>query len=339
MLCILCGINEEYEKGICKDCIAGRLSVAASGTLDITECPKCGSMKIGKKWYPDNQEVTLARKALQQISVSDPDFEKVAGPENVMVSHDGTSTFVRLALKKTGFEDFNFEVSIPTRRLRNSCPTCNKVTGSYYEAILQIRTLNAEYNGLVEYVKDEAVGIMKNLNKRDPESFISTVNKVPEGLDIYLGKRADGNRLSKHIIDNYLATMKVSKTLAGVRDGTKFYRFTYGVRLASLEQGSVISMNGHDFIVLGTGSFGLDVVNTRNGKRTKISKSEFFSSDVRVIEKKPQKSTFIVVSKDEGELQLMDKENFKIITVKGDTNKEEVEVFTFDGKYYLPNRA
>ena len=58
-----------------------------------------------------------------------------------------------------------------------------------------------------------------------------------------------------------------------------------------------------------------------------------------MIEKKPQKSTFIVVSKDEGELQLMDKENFKIITVKGDTNKEEVEVFTFDGKYYLPNRA
>lgn len=339
MLCILCGRNEEYDKGICKDCIADRLSISTTGTLDITECPKCGSTKIGKKWYPDKHEVVLAKKALQLISVNDTTFEKSAGPNDVKVSHDGTSTHVRLKLSKPDFEGLDFEVSIPTRRLRNSCLTCNKVTGSYYEAILQLRTLNSEYNSLVEKVKDESVKIMQGLNRKDPESFISTVTKVPEGLDIYLGKRADGNRLSKYIRENYLATMKTSKTLAGIRDGTKFYRFTYGVRLASLEQGSVISLNGQDFIVMGTGSFGIDAVNTGNGKRRKISRSEFFSSDFRIIEKNPQKSTFIVVSKDDGELQLMDKENFKMITVKGDTSKDEVEVFSFGGKYYLPNRA
>lgn len=339
MLCILCGRNEEYDKGICKNCIADRLSISTTGTLDITECPKCGSRKIGKKWYPDHHEEVLRKKALQLISVNDPSFEKHAEPEDVLVSHDGTSTLVRLSLRKQDFEELNFEVSIPTRRLRNSCLTCNKITGSYYEAILQIRTLEAEYNSLVEHVKDEAVKIMQGLNRKDPESFISTVTKVPEGLDIYLGKRADGNKLSRYIKEHYLSTMKLSKTLAGIRDGTKFYRFTYGVRLASLEQGSVITLNGHDYLIMGTGPQGIDAVNTDNGRRTRISRSEFFSSDFRILEKNPQKSTFIVVSHEGDELQLMDKKTFSMITLKGETSKDEVEVFSFDGKYYLPGGA
>ncbi|HKJ97077.1 MAG TPA: NMD3-related protein [Thermoplasmataceae archaeon] len=339
MLCILCGSKEEYDRGICKDCIADKLSLSVNGTLDLTECPKCGSMKVGNKWYADNQQKVLAKKVNQMIGLNDPSFEKYVDSGDVMISHDGKNTFVRISLKKPDFSDIVHDVNIPTRRLRNSCLTCNKVTGSYYEAILQIRTLNSEYNSLVQYVKDEAVHIMRGLNRKDPESFISTVAKVPEGLDIYLGKRADGNRLAKHILDNYLSTMKVSKTLAGVKDGAKFYRFTYGVRLASLDRGSVISLNGSDYLVLGTGAAGLDVINTRNEKRTKISKSEFFSSDVRILEKNPRKSTFIVVSKEAGELQLMDKENYKMITMKGDTSQEEVELFNFDGKYYLPDRA
>lgn len=339
MLCILCGTNEEYDKGICKDCIADRLSLSVNGTLEMTECPKCGSIKIGKKWYPDNQQRVLTKKTLQMVSVSDPDFKVVVKPDDVMISHDGTTTFARLTLKKDGFSDIESEVNIPSRRIRNSCPTCNKVTGSYYEAILQIRTLEAEYNDLVEYVKEEAVGIMKGLNLKDPESFVSNVTRVPEGLDIYLGKRSDGNRLAKHITENYLATTKISKTLAGIRDGSRFYRVTYGVRLASLEKGSVISFDGQDYIVLATGPAGIDVLNTVDEKISRISRSDFFTSDVRVIDKNPRKTTFVVVSKEGGELQLMNKETFAIITMKGETEKDEVELFSFDGKYYLPHRA
>lgn len=339
MLCIVCGVNEEYEKGVCRDCIAGKLALNVNGTLDITECPKCGSMKVGKKWYPDHSDRALSRKIIQMTQISDPTFEPMCDPSDITISHDGAFTNSMITLRKEGFSDLNYEVSIPTRRLRNSCPTCNKVTGSYYEAILQIRSINAAYDNLMDKVKDETVRIMKNLNAKDPESFISTVKKVPEGLDIYLGKRSDGGKLSKYILDNYLSTMKLSKTLAGVRDGEKFYRFTYGVRLAALEKGSVFSTNGYEFLVVNSNSAGVDAINTHTERVTKISKSEFFTSDTKIIEKTPQKREFIVVSRENGEMQLMDKSNYSMITMKGDSDKEEVELYSFDGKYYLPRRA
>lgn len=339
MLCIICGVREEFEKGICRECIESRVSLSVKGTIDLTECPKCGSMKVGKKWYPDNPERALSKKVLQMVEPTDISFGKGIDPDGAMVSHDGTITYAKIVLSKEGFTDIVHEVNIPTRRLRNSCPTCNKVTGSYYEAVLQIRTLNAQYKDIIDRVKDEAVSIMQNLNRKDPESFISMIRKVPEGLDMYLGKRSDGGKLSKYIMDNYLATMKVSNTLAGVRDGEKFYRFTYGVRLAALEPGSVISVNGNDLLVLNSNSIGVDALNTRNERRTKVSKSEFFLSDVRVIEENPQKHTFIVVSRENGEMQLMDKNNFSMITIKGDSKGDELELFSFDGKYYLPGGA
>lgn len=339
MLCIVCGTGKEYDKGVCKQCISDKISLNVNGTLDITECPKCGSMKVGKKWYPDNAKRALSKKLLQMIQVSDHTFEKSCNPQDIRISHDGTFTRSVLTLSNESFADLTYELNIPTRRLRNSCPTCNKVTGSYYEAVLQIRTLSAEYDELMERVKDEAVRIMKNLNMKDPESFISTVKKVPEGLDIYLGKRSDGGKLSKYILDNYLSTMKLSNTLAGVRDGEKFYRFTYGVRLAALERGSVISMSGQDYLVLNSNAAGLDVLNTKTERISRVSKSEFFLSDTKILDKNPRKRTFIVVSKENGEMQLMDKVDYSMITLKGDADGDEVELFGFDGKYYLPKRA
>ncbi len=337
MLCILCGMNEEFESGICKDCIFDRLEVSASGTLEITECPKCGSLKLGKRWYPDKQEQILAKTVDQMLVLSDSSFAKNIPKESVRVSHDGTFTNVRFSAARQEFAEKDFDVNIPTRRIRNSCPTCNKVTGSYYEAILQIRTIFGHRNELVEKVKSQAVELMKSQNAKDPESFISSMHEVPEGVDIYLGKRADGIRLSKFIMDNYLSSMKVSKSLAGIKDGTRFYRFTYAVRLASLERGSVVSLNDRTLIVSGTSPSWLDAIIAKKNTRARISKSEFFSSTIRVLEKTPQSDTFIVVAREDGEMQLMNKKNYSLITMKGTSDKEEIELFTFDGKYYLPD--
>lgn len=336
MLCILCGINEEYEKGICKSCIAERVTISTMGSLDLTECPKCGSLKIGKKWYPDNQENVLARKVRQMVSVSDPAFSARLDKDNVLVSHDGTHTTARVEVVREGFPEQMHEVSIPTTRLRNSCLTCNKVTGSYYEAVLQLRTLESRYEPIIDDLTNESVSIMQSLNRKDPESFISTTRKLPEGVDIYLGKRSDGIRLSKHILDNNLGTMTISKSLAGIRDGARFYRFTYSVRLAALERGAVISLDGRRYIVLNTGSAGLDLVDTETDRKVKVSKNSFFYSDVRIIERNPQKKHFIVVSNDGGEMQLMDKDTYNMITMKGESDREEIELFSFDGKFYLP---
>ncbi len=339
MLCILCGTREEYDKGVCRECILDRLSFNANGTLEITECPKCGSLKIGKRWYPDRQEKVLANTIDQMIQLSDPAFSKSIAENDVLLSHDGTFAFVRFDASREGFPVKGFEASVPMRRIRNSCPTCNKVTGSYYEAILQIRTLLGERDSLVEQVKDESVGIMRAQNARDQASFISSLHQVPEGIDIYLGKRTDGTRLSKYIMDNYLSSTKMSKTLAGVKDGNKFYRFTYAVRLASLNRGSVISLNNRTLFVLNTSPTMLDCIDTQSDRRVRISKSEFFSSSIRVLEKKPQSETFIVVSREGDELQLMNKKSYSMMTLKGQCESEEVELFTFNGKYYLPEQA
>ena len=334
MKCIICGEHEESLKGICENCLKERINAYTTGSIEITECPKCGSVKVGNRWYSGSYERPLNRKLSEHVKVDDPEASFNLNDNTVEIRDYSKEIRFSIVLEREGITPFEQQLALPMKKVLNSCPTCNKVTGSYYEATVQLRTYTTEYSPVLDRIMKEVVEIMKTRNSRSAESFISGTKKVREGVDIVLGKRTDGLRISKYIQENYLSSLKVTKTLAGMRDDQEFYRFTYRIRIVDLEPGSIVSEKGENFMVSSIHKDFLVLIDLRRGNRARINNNDFFIRDFRVLRKEPDRRRFIVVSRMDGEMQLMDKNNFSMMVFKGDAEEEEIDLFEYEGAYY-----
>ena len=56
MKCIICGEKDSVERGLCEDCLFKSVSITFDASEDIVICPKCGGIKIGKRWHYKNKE-------------------------------------------------------------------------------------------------------------------------------------------------------------------------------------------------------------------------------------------------------------------------------------------
>lgn len=334
MKCILCGEHEESFRGICENCLKERINVSAVGSVEITVCPKCGSVKIGNRWHSEGSEKALNKKLSEHVKLDDPEASFNLLEDTVEVRDFAKEVKFSISIDREGIEPFDYQMAVPMKKLLNSCPTCNKVTGSYFEATIQLRTYTTQYSPILDQIMGEVVKIMKSKNSKNAESFISSIKKLKEGIDIILGKRTDGLNISKYIQENYLSSLKVTKTLAGVRNDEDFYRFTYRVRIVDLEPGSIISEKGDTFMVSSIRKDFLTLIDLKNGNRLRVNNNDFFIRDYKVLRKEPERRRFIVVSKTNGEMQLMDKNNFSMMVFKGDSENGEIDLCEYEGSYY-----
>ena len=78
----------------------------------------------------------------------------------------------------------NKTAEIDLKILKESCPVCNKVTGSYYEGIIQLRTFSTEFDSRLKDAKDLIVSYVRDLNRDNPNSFISRIENKSNDYDI-----------------------------------------------------------------------------------------------------------------------------------------------------------
>ena len=98
-----------------------------------------------------------------------------------------------------------------------TCPRCSRISGGYFEAIIQLR-------GDPKKVAKSAESIMKRLEKL---TFISKTEEKEEGIDIYAG---DSKAVVGLMGELGLRTL-ISKKLVGQDEGKQLYRTTFLVRL------------------------------------------------------------------------------------------------------------
>lgn len=335
MKCIQCEKNEAVEKGLCEECIRKNLIIDVSGSLDVTFCPKCDSVKIGGKWYADDRYIDAINSRLSGfVKVSDSDTSITPIGTTHLDPVMERVTFV-VSVSKGDALRLEYSGEIPIRKTVNSCPTCNKITGSYFEATVQIRTITGEYTEIVDKIKDEAVEMVKKLNAKDPESFISSIRKRKEGVDILLGKRSDGLKISRRVLDTYFSNLVVTKTLVGRKNNVDFYRYTYRLRVLNADPGSVVSEKGKNYIISSIKSESLKLIDPHTENTYTISRSDFFVRDFRILQREPYLRRFIVVSTTDNEMTLMDKNTFEMVEFRGYTQDKEIELIDYDGKYFL----
>jgi nonsense-mediated mRNA decay protein 3 len=334
MKCIICGEKDSVERGLCEDCLFKSVSITFDASEDIVICPKCGGIKIGKRWHYRNREREMQKRIESKINLRGIDGKTASVSFNDFdMAEDDKIEFEAEIESSTGLKHI-FPGEVHLKKLLNSCPECNKKTGSYYEAIVQIRSSFGEYDNSIDEVVSEAIAIENNLEKEHNNSFISKIEKKPEGIDIYLGRKTDAAQIAKAITDRRPSSLIVTKSLVGRREGEDFNRYTYGIRILGLTEGSVISMRDGTFIVRSIHKENTRLLSTETGKEKIVKSETLFRNDYRVLERKIQKRKFIVVSRNDEEAEVMDPENFKISTIRGKFSGNEIELYSYDGHLY-----
>lgn len=204
MICAKCGCSDKEKRFVGAFCIDCYEFKAYLKDPKIKICKRCEKIKIGNEWTKYNEE--LISTYLEKKFKGDFKKVKVNFPQRkakLTFYIDGKDIEIE--------KDFNLDIE------ETICPECLKKSSGYYEAIIQVR-------GSEKRVSKIAKKISKKIER---ESFVSKIDELKEGIDIYVGS----NKVARKTLEDLNLNFKTSEKLSGVREGRRIYRITYAVRV------------------------------------------------------------------------------------------------------------
>ena len=233
MFCPICG---KESKGICMECYIQK-NPTGIRNFELLTCPKCG------KILPDAEEDEKNLKRIVTKNIFRGERIKINGLKIAYNPDEKSEKFMNLKItlfcEYNNKEKFENVSDVRVKVLKTPCPTCSKITGHYCEVILQLR-------GDREKIKE-------TLNKLD-KKFVSNVDELKEGLDVYLISRDYGFSLNKSFADEG-AELKFSSKLWGLKDGQRVYRDYILIRFSDLKINDKVKYKDKIYTVLKTGKF------------------------------------------------------------------------------------
>ncbi len=207
--CPICGkITEELIEGLCEKCFALKFLGKLPSKIVIKVCSKCGRIRFGGKLV--SLEKVLEKK-----------LGKFALPENFRLTYRIVNSKVVLTIYRRKKEIGRKEIELKAEKI--ICKTCKLKLQGYFESKLQLR------GDFSEEAKEVIEGFIKGIGK--DEFFISKVEKLKEGYDIYLSSKKLAKIVLKFLKKQYNFETKVSRSLWGIKEGKRFYKDTVLVRI------------------------------------------------------------------------------------------------------------
>ena len=109
-----------------------------------------------------------------------------------------------------------------------TCDVCSRVSGGYYEAIIQIRGAKYKQEQVLVLVKR----IVAQFAGSDKFSFITQVQNSKGGIDVYLGSSKIAGKIEQESKRIYKVTSKITHSVCGVKDGRELNRITILLRIS-----------------------------------------------------------------------------------------------------------
>jgi len=78
----------------------------------------------------------------------------------------------------------------------------------------------------VDEILDDVETQMELMRKYNSLSFVSKMDKVAGGVDLYIGSKEVANQIAKNLKNKFKANIKISRKLSGYIRGKKTYRDT-----------------------------------------------------------------------------------------------------------------
>lgn len=337
--CVKCGCDcEESLNGLCIDCwLDGRKLTSLPHHVDLKVCTNCGEFNVGERWVRKDLAVAVQDAAADELSaIRDVEVESISMDMECQDPYVYVVT-VRSVCNVMGYETED-EASTIVRIKNNVCRRCSRQLGSYYEAILQIRTGSKE---LTPELREETLAMVENSVARQAANnkslFITKMELVTGGVDVYLSSIALGKNLAKELGDAYCAETKESPKLVGqTSDGQDMYRLTYLVRLPEYHVGDVVVYEGRYCKLIRVAGSGGRVMDLMNFRERSVRKSDM--PDLKLYEKAVDLKDATVINVAGSEIQVLHPDNYSTVDLRvpeGYGCGESVKVVTIDDALYL----
>lgn len=337
--CVKCGNEcEESLDGLCIGCwLAGRDLVALPHHVDLHVCTNCREYDFGGRWVrKDPLEAIQDAAADALMAVRGAEVESVS----TSVEEQDPRVFVVSVHVGCDVMGYHAEADAFTIvRIKNTvCRRCSRQLGSYYEAILQIRTVSGK---LDDATREEALSMTEISVARQAATnrqlFITKMELVPGGVDVYLSSIALGKSLAKELSEAFCAETKESPKLVGqTTDGQDMYRLTYLVRLPDYRQGDVVTFEGRYYKLLRANGNGGRIRSLTDFRERSVRRSDM--TEIKLYEKASDLKDATVVSRSGSEVQVLDPSTYLTVDLRipddaeiGDT----VKVVPVDDALYM----
>lgn len=245
LLCPLCGrLIDHHINGLCKDCFLKNITIASvPQVIHTIICTECGAVKKGRRWEMNDTEMEEMIKEQIISSVKINPIIKDYGISVRLASRDPFIFNGKIVVNSL-IEGTKIDIELETqvRVKKETCIICSRRAGGYYEAIVQIR---AHGRFPDEDEQDQVLDMIYNIidrqyNSGNGMSFITKIEKLHEGTDVYLGSNSIARQICRTASDRFGSNFAESFTLAGRKDGENIYRITYSLRLPRFVSGDII---------------------------------------------------------------------------------------------------
>jgi nonsense-mediated mRNA decay protein 3 len=316
MFCVRCGREGPTYESLCSACfLENNRFTSAPDHVDLVGCAHCKEFLIDGRW----SEFSSLEDAVKCAATMSILLRKGARIEEIKadILPQDSKNFLVVINSKVKFQGLLVPECLETVvRLKGGvCPRCSKIMGSYYESILQVRARGRKFSDEEkEQILSEIEARVDGASKGSRDMFISKVEEMHGGLDVYLSASSLGKSLSREIAERYGAEVKESSSLVGQKDGKEVFRVTYLVRLPSYKVGDIIVKAGRPYLIGGIGSRGTRLVDLRTHESMNINNADLRSA--QVIGNKDEALDAVVLTESDKELEVMDPRDFKQIGIK-----------------------
>jgi nonsense-mediated mRNA decay protein 3 len=208
MICPKCGAKNseiQFMGPFCVNCYEISIKLPKPSEAKFTKCKRCGKMLFKGEW----QAFDISKVVKNLFKKSKGEFDSVDyDPDRQKLVFKA----IRGGTEKIVENPFPIEINV------NICPDCSRMSGGYFEAIVQLRGDNRER------LKQYGESLQKRLKEK---TFVTKVDENKDGIDLYIG---DSKVVLKDLNERHIPCV-ISRKLFGKKEGKLIYRTTYLIRL------------------------------------------------------------------------------------------------------------
>ncbi len=322
MRCAICG-NTAVIDGMCVKCYMERKQLSwVDDIIEVVRCPKCGYFKVGNRWKNLDFESALLELIHSSVRVH-PQFDVEGLEVEPLTAGEVGKYIVRLVGNVEGYEVAEEKV-VEVRLKSRTCERCTRISGGYYEAIVQIRADDREIESEELEVVRNVINKILERESDNQKAFISKIVERKEGVDFYFGDKNIGRKVSREIVKTLGGKLIESRKLHTRIDGRNVYRYTFAVRLPCYRVGDIVLDGGR--ICVATG---------RNRGIEIDSLSSVNLKEAKVVRRREELERGVVVNYDDYTVEVASERGVVQAVKVGEVEiGEEVYFFEFDSRFY-----
>ncbi|WP_067049996.1 60S ribosomal export protein NMD3 [Methanofollis ethanolicus] len=274
-VCPRCG---KPSVGLCRECRAAETAwLICDPRVESIYCPVCDSQKHGKTWSDTmvDRETLIRELAVSALHL----HADVRGSEIVISSYDPSPnrTIARMDVSGTLYGvPVSGECTTKIVWRKEQCDRCNRISGGYYEGIIQVRATDRKLSGremeTAARIAEQTEDVLQEGGAR--LSFVSKIDETKDGLDIVVGSNQMGQAIASDITAALGGRLTTHPKLVGEKEGKRLFRITFLVRLPRYQKGDVVVQRGRYVEVRQTGHGQLQVFDLQDGTNRFIAEDE-----------------------------------------------------------------